>query len=347
MNIISAMVSPVVYFYGGVSDLRSGVAGFFRIISKDFGPGVVGLKVHFGEGKNDTFVRPGWLLDVTSVFPEAVFVECNVLYRGHRTVRREHVAMALAHGFTYLPVDILDGMRGEMQVEVPVNIGRTRNAKLGAGLLKYDRLVAVSHFKGHPATGFGGALKNIGMGLGSRAGKMEMHSIVSPYVKQDKCVACGTCVRDCPVDAISLGSVASIESGRCIGCAHCISVCPVSAIDIRWNMSHEVNRVLMEKIAEYACAAVKGRRWWFMNFLTDVTYDCDCFDLKQEPFMEDVGVLLSNDPVAVDQASLDLVKEKNHGVDPFFQRHGVDGTHILEYAEEIGLGCRRYEIKKL
>ena len=341
------MDSPVVYFYGDVSSLRRGAAHFFRVIADDFGSGRVGLKVHFGEGRNDTFVRPEWLLDVKTIFPEAAFVECNVLYRGHRTVRKSHVAMARAHGFDFLPVDILDGESGELQAEVPVNVGRTRKAKLGGGLLNYDKLVAVSHFKGHMATGFGGALKNIGMGLGSRAGKMDMHSIVSPYVKGDKCIACGTCVRDCPVDAISLGKVASIDSGRCIGCAHCISVCPSSAIDINWGMSHDVNRILMEKIAEYALAAVRGRCWWFMNFITGVTFDCDCFDLKQEPFMGDVGVLLSRDPVAVDQASLDLVKDRNNGIDPFFKKHGVDGARILEYAEKIGLGVRKYELRKV
>jgi hypothetical protein len=341
------MASPVVYFYRDVSDIQKGASEFFRIISKDYGSGRVGLKVHFGEGRNDTFVRPVWLVDVKSFFPEAVFVECNVLYRGHRTVRKSHVAMAHAHGFDYLPVDILDGERGELQAEVPVNVGRTGIARLGGGLLKYDKLVAVSHFKGHVAAGFGGAFKNIGMGLGSRAGKMEMHSIVSPYVKGDRCVACGKCVRDCPVNAISLGTVASIDSGKCIGCAHCISVCPQAAIDIKWNMTHDVNRILMEKIAEYACAALKGRRWWFMNFITGVTFDCDCFDVKQEPFMEDAGILLSRDPVAVDQASLDLVKERNDGVDPFFKRHGVDGAYMLEYAEKIGLGKRKYELKQL
>jgi len=341
------MANPKVYFYGNTTGLREGAARCFREIAKDFGAGKVGLKVHFGEGANTTHVKAEWLLDAKTVFTDPVFVECNVLYRGRRTVRGEHVEMARKHGFDYLPVDILDGERGEAQIEVPVNIGHTKNAKIGAGINGYERLVAVSHFKGHMATGFGGALKNIGMGLGSRAGKMDMHSIVSPVVKADKCVACGTCVRDCPVDAISLGKVASIDSSKCIGCAHCIAVCPRSAIDLRWNMGHDVNRKLMEKIAEYAYAVMAGRRWWFINFITGVTYDCDCFDVDQHPFMEDIGILLSQDPVAIDQASIDLVKGRNKGIDPFMKKHGVDGTHILKYAESIGLGARGYEIREI
>jgi len=346
------MPSSTVYFYSDAPNLREGAAECFKLIAKDFGPtGKVGLKVHFGELGNTTHIKPEWLADAKTILPKAAFVECNVLYRGSRTVRKDHVATAVKHGFDFLPVDILDGERGEAQAEVAVNIGSTKKAKLGAGLLNYDRLVALTHFKGHTAAGFGGALKNIGMGLGSRAGKMDMHSIISPVVKEGKCVACGTCVKDCPVNAISihaisLGTVAAIDSGKCIGCAHCIAVCPQGAIDLNWASTGGVSR-LMEKIAEYAYAAMTGRQWWFINFVTDVTYDCDCYGIDQKPFIGDIGIVLSKDPVAADQASLDLVKEKNNGKDPFMEKHHVDGTYMLEYAEKIGLGTRRYEIEEL
>jgi len=213
--------------------------------------------------------------------------------------------------------------------------------------VNYKNLVSVAHFKGHMATGFGGALKNIGMGLGCRAGKMDMHSIISPVVNSGKCVVCGTCVRDCPVDAITLGKVASIDSGKCIGCAHCIAICPNGAIDLNWNMSHDVNKMLMEKIVEYSVAVVAGRRWRFMNFITGLTYECDCFDLDQKPFMKDVGLVLGEDPVAVDQASMDLVKKACGGEDPLLKKHKIDGAYMLEYAEKCGLGSRRYELKPL
>ena len=176
---------------------------------------------------------------------------------------------------------------------------------------------------------------------------MDMHSIISPIVDGKKCVACGACVRDCPVDAITLGEVASIDSGKCVGCAHCIAICPQGAIGIPWNMSSEVNKILMEKIAEYALAATRGRKWWYVNFITDVTYDCDCMGTDQKPFMENIGIVLSQDPVACDQASLDLVKAKMKGKDPFKAKHGIDGQYILDYAEKIGVGSRKYELTEI
>ncbi|MFH0863001.1 MAG: DUF362 domain-containing protein [Candidatus Altiarchaeota archaeon] len=334
-----------VYLWSDVSRLRDGASECFKIIRDVLCPGMVGFKVHFGEEGNKTHVKPEWLRDAKTIFDRPVFVECNVMYRGSRTRKADHVATAKRHGFGFIDIDILDGEMGEASMEVPVNVGRTKAAKLGAGLEKYDRLVSVSHFKGHMATGFGGVLKNIGMGLGSRGGKMDMHSIISPIVNGAKCVACGTCVADCPVGAITLGDVAAIDSGKCVGCAHCIAVCPRGALDIPWNMSNEVNNVLMEKIAEYALAAVRGRRWWHMNFITDLTYDCDCMGTDQKPFMKDIGIVLSDDPVACDQAAFDLVKERSNGKDPFLKKHEIDGTHILEYAEKIGLGKRAYALK--
>jgi len=337
-------MASTVYFSDDLKHIRETAADYFRIIAKDFNGGPVGLKVHFGEGGNKTHIKPGWLKDANKILKDPVFVECNVMYRGHRTIRADHIETAKKHGFGFLPIDILDGNMGEDSIDIPVNIGRTKTAKLGGGLARYDKLVAVTHFKGHMMCGFGGALKNVGMGLGSRPGKMDMHALISPIVNGKKCVACGTCVSDCPVNAITLGKVAAIDSGKCIGCAHCIAVCPQRAIDIPWNMSNEMNQILMEKIAEYAYAATRGRRWWYINFITDLTYDCDCMGFDQKKFMGDVGVLLSRDPVAADQASLDLVKKK-YGKDPFIEKHGVDGQQILAYAEKIGLGSREYELK--
>lgn len=337
-----------VYFYDDVSRIKKGADACFKLVSGDFGGGRVSLKVHFGERGNDTFIKPAWLKGVNDFFDEPVFVDCNVLYRGSRTRRMDHLEVAREHGFGFISVDILDGELGGDSIDVPVDGGDVKVAKLGAGLSAYDKLVSVAHFKGHMACGFGGALKNIGMGLGARAGKLMMHSMASPYVREDKCVACGTCIRECPSDAIEmLHGKARIDADKCIGCVHCIAVCPEKAIDVPWNLSESVNKKLMECIADYAKAALSGRSWWFMNFVTDVTFDCDCLGFKQTPFMDDIGILLSRDPVAADQASLDLVKYRNGGVDPFNKKHGVDGTHILEYAEKHGLGTREYRLEKI
>ncbi|MFC2162165.1 DUF362 domain-containing protein [Candidatus Altiarchaeota archaeon] len=341
-----------VYLYDRVSDLQSGVNRALKLASRELGGGKVGLKVNFGELGCTTHVKPGLFSDINEYFSDPSFVECNVLYRGMRTTACEHQKLARDHGFGFIPCDILDGEKGEDIMEVPLD-GEDEPALLGGGLARYDSLIAVSHFKGHLATGFAGSLKNLGMGLGARPGKLWMHSIVSPNIQQDKCVACGVCIKNCPAAAIDMtqkkllgittGKRVDIKSDKCIGCARCITVCPHSAINLPWGFSREVNDRLMERIALYAKAATCGRKWMFMNFVTDITYDCDCHNEAQTPFMADIGIVFGDDIVAVEQASLDLVKEKNGGADPFREKHGIDGAHILEYAEMIGLGSREYE----
>ncbi|MEM5792989.1 MAG: DUF362 domain-containing protein [Candidatus Aenigmatarchaeota archaeon] len=328
-----------VYFYDKLSDLKSGVNRFFEIISKDFGKENVGFKIHFGEGENDTHINPKLLSDIKKYFKKPKFVECNVLYRGTRTRKTDHLITAKKHGFDFIEIDILDGEWGEETLEVPIKTKNTKIAKLGKGLEKYKKLVALTHFKGHRMSGFGGAIKNVGMGLGSRGGKLDMHSSVSPKIDTGSCVSCGICVKNCPTGGIQLTKKAKINQEKCIGCAMCIAICPNSAINTDFHNSKK----LMEKMAEYTLAAIKGRKWWYINFLTNITHLCDCKGTKQKPFMKDIGILLSKDPVAIDQASLDLVI-KNTGFDPFKREHGVDGSYILEYGEEIGLGKRKYKI---
>ncbi|MFH0860255.1 MAG: DUF362 domain-containing protein [Candidatus Altiarchaeota archaeon] len=339
------MKSEVLY-YSNTGRIREGVDRFLKVVSDDLGRDGVAFKIHFGEKGNDTHIRPKWVKGIPEYFNDPVFVECNVMYRGSRTRRSDHLKMAKEHGFDFINIDILDGEMGEDSVDVPVALKGRKSVKLGAGILKYDRLVALSHFKGHMATGFGGALKNIGMGLGSRAGKMEMHSIISPYVDSAKCTACGVCVENCDFNAIELGKAASIDKEKCAGCARCIAVCPNGAVSIPWDMSDEVNNRLMENIADYAFGATSGRRWWYINFLTDMTVDCDCMPHAQKRIADDIGILLSKDPVAIDQASLDLIVEKN-GKDPFKAANKVDSSHILEYGESIGLGTREYTLNRI
>jgi len=339
------MKKSKVYFWPQEEGVGRGVDYFLKKISGETSD-KVGFKIHFGEEKNTTYLKPEWVKSIPSIFQEPVFIECNVLYRGSRTTREDHLKIAGRHGFDFLPIDILDGEHGEEKMRVKVDTGRTDYAKLGRGLERYSDLVSLAHFKGHMATGFGGALKNIGMGLGSRSGKLDMHALVSPKVNPGKCVACGECLKHCPADAITIGETASIDSESCIGCVHCIAFCPRGAVEIPWDMSNETNKILMEKIADYALAAAGDRRWWYLNFLTDITYDCDCLPKKQEPFMEDVGLVYGRDPVAVDAASIDLVRER-YGGKPFKEEHKVDGRYIIDYAEEIGLGSGEHELREV
>ena len=338
------MVSSKVYFYENLFDIRGGVDSFLSLIAQDYGKtnNPVGVKIHFGDKENVTHIKPEWIIGLKDHFANPVFIECNVLYRSPRTKRDTHLKLAKEHGFDFLPIDILDGEIGQDVLEVEVNTKNTKFAKLGKGLSKYKKCIALSHFKGHMEAGFGGALKNIGMGLGSRAGKLAMHSSVSPIFKSEACIGCSKCAEDCPVNAITVAPKARVDKNKCIGCAHCIAVCPQGAIRIPWK-SDPAERV-MEKIADYAMGAMKGREWRFINFLTNITMHCDCVSGRQEPITPDIGILYSHDPVAIDQASFDLFRKANGGRDPFKEHHRIDGEHILPYAEKLGIGTTKYEL---
>jgi hypothetical protein len=333
-----------VYFYKNLNDLKSGVDEFFGMISKELGKENIGLKIHFGERDNDTHIDPGLLKDIEKYFNNPTFVECNVLYKGTRTRKEDHIRTAKDHGFGFLDIDILDGDVGEETMLVPIDTKNTKKAKLGSGLEKYNKLIALTHFKGHGMTGFGGALKNVGMGLGSRGGKLDMHSSLSPQVNKEICTGCEVCVQNCPVNVIEIiDDKANVNQDKCIGCAMCIAVCPTGAMS---KVLHDDEK-LMEKTAEYTVAALKGREWWYINFLTGITYYCDCKGDKQKPIMDDIGVLMSKDPVAIDKASIDLIIKANGGKDPFKVHNGVDGQYILDYAEELGLGSKDYELVEI
>ncbi len=308
--------------------------------------GKVGIKVHFGEEGNETYLDPkiakAVYEKVISLGFETSLVECNVLYRGSRTNRENHIKVAKKHGFNFAPIDILDGEMGEEDITLKVEKGRIKEAKIGRGIEKYDSLIVLSHFKGHIATGFGGAFKNLGMGLGSRAGKLHMHSDVSPKVDQEKCTACGVCVKNCDVGAIKMEDVAEINSQKCIGCAMCIAVCEFKAINVPWGGS--TNKQLQEKIIDYSQAIIEylNRNLTYINILKEITKDCDCVGKKMKPIVEDIGILISDDPVATDKASLDLVNQKSNG--KFDKMISTDGEHKIDYAEKSNLGTKKYKI---
>ncbi|MEA2070003.1 MAG: DUF362 domain-containing protein [Asgard group archaeon] len=335
------MDKPKVYFYNNLDNLKNGVNLFFKMIAEEADTKEkIGIKIHFGEKNNDTHVDPELLKDITKYFEHPSFVECNVLYKGNRTRKKDHIQQANDHGFSFIDIDILDGEMGEDFYEKEIETKNTKAAKIGRGLKKYSQLISIAHFKGHVATGFGGCLKNIGMGLGSRGGKLDMHAGVSPRIVEEKCIACGACAEQCPADAITIENIAVIDEAVCIGCAQCIAICPEDAATIPWGARQSDE--LLEKIAEYTLACTKDKHWWHINFLTDITMKCDCVGSKQEPFMEDIGLLFSKDPIAIEQASMDLVIEK-YGEDPF-KNNNPNSQYILEYGEEIGLGKREYEL---
>jgi uncharacterized Fe-S center protein len=326
---------------------------------------LVAVKVHFGETGNTGFVRPIFLREVVARIREyggkPFLTDANTLYRGTRANAVDHVATALHNGFSWAtveaPVIIADGLDGREGCDVAIEgFKHFETVRIGSAAVHADGLVAVTHFKGHEATGFGGTLKNIGMGLGTRSAKQRMHSDLKPQVAAEKCTACGRCVSSCPVSAIVIGPdrVATIDPEVCYGCGECVAQCPFDSIGIQWKTDADA---IQEKIVEHMAGALAGKdgKTMFVNFVTSVTPDCDCWAFSDAPLVPDMGVLCSTDPVALDQASLDLVNSVSGlpgsraegmepGVDKFAKITGVDGTLGLAYAERMGLGSRDYEL---
>jgi uncharacterized Fe-S center protein len=311
--------------------------------------------MHFGEEGNIGHVRPDYVRTIVGLIAEkkasTVVSDTNTLYVGRRVRSAEHEKLAREHGFTKentgASVVVPDERDGEKCVTVAVNKTFVKDAKVLKLYREADILVGVAHFKGHLVTGFGGAIKNIGMGCASREGKLAQHSSVSPVVYTQKCTGCGECVTVCQVEAITLvNDKSSIDSAKCVGCASCIAACRFEAIDVNWGSGAGT---LQEKMAEYAYAVLHGRKNnIFINVATKITAECDCLAQDDPRIVADVGILVSSDPVALDQASYDLVCQKAGGKDVFKEAHPKsESRKQLGHAENLGMGTKKYEIVKL
>ncbi|HTZ11234.1 MAG TPA: DUF362 domain-containing protein [Candidatus Margulisiibacteriota bacterium] len=313
--------------------------------------GRLAIKIHFGEEGNTGYVKPEYVKVVSSELKKRgvdfFLSDTNTLYKGKRLNSKDHLELAYAHGFirekcgskVVIPQD-----SKKNTAEVKVDGKFVKTAKVSRIFTEQDAILGIAHFKGHIMTGFGGALKNIGMGCAAREGKLFQHSQISPYVVSSKCISCKKCIESCPVDTIILkDKKAYIESSGCIGCATCIAVCPVIAIDVPWESGGDT---IQKKMAEYAWAVLKEKknRSGFINFLTKITRECDCLAKDDPRIVPDIGILVSHDPVSIDQASFDMVKERA-GYDIFKELHPLrDGFKQLKHAEEAGLGSREYEL---
>lgn len=339
-------------------------AGFGEIIKpKD----LVAIKLHFGERGNTAYIRPQFIRRIVDKVKahggKPFLTDSNTLYVGSRSNAVDHLQTAIENGFAYAvvnaPLIIADGLSGQDFERVEVNLKHFKEVKIGSAAVHADAMIAVSHFKGHGATGFGGTIKNIGMGLGSRSGKQMMHSDVLPKINPDKCVGCGKCTKYCPADTITLEEgKAFIQEGKCIGCGECTAICPVYAVGINWKTDMDT---LQEKMVEYTYGVLKDKQGKaaFINFVTDVSPDCDCCGWNDAPVVGDIGILASTDPIALDQASVDLVNQaqplkesmlgnEEMGTDKFRALYPtVDWTIQLAYGEKIGLGTRKYRLIKI
>ncbi|ACL70815.1 DUF362 domain-containing protein [Halothermothrix orenii] len=338
-------------------------AGFHEFIEED---DLVAIKLHFGEKGNTGFIRPLYIRRIVEAIKsrkgKPFLTDANTLYVGSRANSVDHLNTAIANGFSYAtiqaPLIIADGLTGKNFTEIPVNLKHFDKIKVGSEVMHADALITVSHFKGHELTGFGGTFKNIGMGLGSRSGKQMMHSDVLPEIDEEKCEKCRKCVKFCPENAITINKETStIDQNLCIGCGECVVTCPTDAIKIQWEST---SQGVQERIVEFSYGIIKEKKdkIGYINFVMNVTPDCDCASWSDKYIVDDIGILASKDPLALEQASFDLVNKqdgrhntalkKNHkpGENKFKGVHpSTDGgVRTLEYAAELGLGSRDYEL---
>ncbi|MDY3918377.1 MAG: DUF362 domain-containing protein [Candidatus Limivivens sp.] len=322
------------------------------------------IKIHFGEPGNLAYLRPNYAKTVVDVVKELggnpFLTDCNTLYVGGRKNALDHLESAYVNGFspfsTGCHILIGDGLKGTDDVLVPVEGGEyVTEAKIGRAIMDADIFISLNHFKGHEATGFGGALKNIGMGCGSRAGKMEMHSAGKPYVDTDLCVGCGMCTKICAHSAaVVTNHKASINHAKCVGCGRCIGVCPRDAVN---PASDESNDILNKKIAEYAKAVVTGRPSFHISLVVDVAPYCDCHAENDASVVPDVGMFASFDPVALDIACADAVNRQPVIQNSLLGEHDHTGhDHFgtispetnwmvaIDHAVKLGLGTKEYEL---
>lgn len=328
----------------------------------------VAVKTHFGELGNLAFLRPNYSKVIADKISQAggipFLTDCSTLYSGKRKNAVEHLNTANINGFNTISagcqIIIADGLKGTDDVEIPIKGDYVETAKIGRGIYDADMIITLNHFKCHELTGFGGAVKNIGMGCASKRGKMELHCSGKPTVTEKRCRGCRKCLEVCAHSAITVNAdKASIDHDRCAGCGRCIGMCPFDAIAASMD---EANDIICRKVVEYAAATLAGKPNFHMSVIADVSPFCDCHKENDVPIIPNVGMLASFDPVALDKACVDLSQEQpmitgsrlyvnSNGVKPddIFSctQPGTRWQATFEHAEKMGLGSQKYELIKI
>jgi uncharacterized protein len=334
----------------------------------DFKRKIVAIKIHFGEPGNLAYLRPNFAAHIVRLLKskEAIpfLTDCNTLYYGRRSNAPSHLEAAFENGYNPLstdcPVIIADGIKGTDFREIELNMEFTGRAKIGTAVADADIIITMTHFKGHELTGFGGALKNLGMGCASVGGKLFLHSGSSPRIYEKNCTGCRVCEKYCAYGAIKVGKdkIAHIDYEKCVGCGQCVAVCQYDASRVVWKESSET---VCKRVSEYAFAAIKDKPSFHISFIMDVSPNCDCWDSNDYPIVPDIGMAASFDPVALDRACADMVnaapaltgskirESQSHSdlrdEDKFRSLHPDTFWQAgLEHAEKIGLGNTDYEL---
>jgi len=311
------------------------------------------VKVHVGEDGNTTYIKApclkGLVEELVALKTRPFITDTSTLYTGRRHNAIDHTILATQRGFSVeglgVPFLAPDGLFGTAETPVQIDGELDREVSIASDIVRCQSILSIAHFTGHCATCAGATLKTLGMGCSSRKGKMRQHAALKPKVKKGTCVRCGECQRHCPVDAISLDEVqAHIDRDKCIGCAECVAVCRFGAVEYDWGQE---NSILQKSVAEHALGVLKGKkgRAVFFNFLLSITKDCDCFDRPDMPtIVEDIGILASTNPVAVDQAAIDVVEAQGGRKLPLLiGNERLDWRYQIEHAVKIGLGEAEYE----
>lgn len=361
----------------------------------DFKDKFVAIKIHFGEYGNVAYIRPNYAAVIVKMIKDLggkpFLTDSNTLYSGSRSNAVDHIHTAMVNGFNPIAVGcdviIADGLRGTDERIVDVGGTYCPEPKIGSAIAEADIVVSLTHFKGHEMAGFGGAIKNLGMGAGSVAGKQDMHATAQPKVNVEKCIGCRICEKGCAHDAIHVvDKKAQIDYNKCVGCGQCIAICKNEAAEMG---STESGEILNYKIAEYTKAVLKDKPHFHISFIMNVSPECDCWGHNDAAVVPDLGMAASFDPVALDQACADLVNaapilrtdnmlsEKQKGLTPVLATENGEAQHThehahtchcqkseqtdkfhllhpntnwqagLRYCEEIGVGTRQYELVRV
>lgn len=378
------MEKPTVYF----TDLRTSPGNslpkkLLKLVRRagigqiDFKDKFTAIKIHFGEPGNVAYIRHNYvaaIVDLLKEYGAKVFLtDSNTLYSGGRSNAVDHLKAAMDNGFNpisaHADVIIADGLKGTDYKEIELNGEYCKAPKIGAAIADADIVISMNHFKGHEQTGFGGALKNLGMGSASVGVKLELHSSSQPVINLENCIGCRICEKYCRHAAVTVtGGKAHIDYGKCVGCGQCVAVCQHEGAVVKdWDSSETLNY----KIAEYALAVVKDKPSFHISFIMNVSPNCDCWNHNDAAIIPDLGIAASFDPVALDCACADLVKaapvlqnnaitdiDSKSGKDHSHDRHaGEDKFHIVhpdtkweagvEHGEKIGLGNREYTLVRV